>query len=329
MESVRCAQCSADAPSRLLAVPDTKRQQADAFWLVQCRNCGLVYLNPRPTTIEMSGYYDGSYGPHAAAYSGTSEPTGSDDRYYRDRVEQLLRALPHWFRGNRLLDVGCGDGHWLHLMGNREWRVAGVEPSPRASAFAREHYGLDVRTGELTEQAFPAGSFDAVTFWHSLEHVHDPRAAMVAACRLLSPGGIVAVQVPNIDTVLFRFFGPRYSMIQAPFHLYHFSASTLASLLQNSGFQVYRTVYSPGTDGIAISLSNWWSSRNRAARGPQVRRDGARRTTGRDLMAALRRRIALPMLQPLGRCLAATGHGDVFTMYAAKHRLARECQRLA
>lgn len=322
MESVTCALCSANAPVLLRRVPDIKLGRRDAFCLVRCGGCGLIYLNPRPTLVQMQRYYDGSYRPHTVAHGTVSEGGRADDhQYYIGRVEQFLDCLPHAFPPGRLLDVGCGDGYWPYLMWKRGWETTGVELSPQVAAFARERYGLNVRAGSLFEQRFPAEYFDVVTFWHSLEHLHAPRAALQETCRILREGGAVAVQVPNIDTVLFRIFQQHYSMIQAPYHLYHFSPSSMAALLTASGFEIYQTVYSPGVDGIALSLKNWWLSVRRDSPIQTGRCTSLRVVAGDSDGGAVtwfKRKVALPVLRPMGKLLAVLGHGDVFSMYARK-----------
>lgn len=176
-----------------------------------------------------------------------------------------------------------------------------------------------MRVGPLSAQQLLTDYFDVVTFWHSLEHVHDPKATLQEAYRILREGGVVTVQVPNIATILFWFFGQNYSMLQAPYHLYDFSPSTLGKLLQESGFDVYRTVYSPGTDGIALSAKNWWLSIRKMP--SEQRSIAVLPWLGNNHGGAVtwfKRQVALPMLKPVGRLLALVGQGDVFSMYARK-----------
>jgi SAM-dependent methyltransferase len=321
MEWVSCALCNFDVPIDLTKVPDTKSGTRDAYCLVRCAHCGLVYVNPRPAFVEIQGYYDATYSPHSSVYANVIERERSDNQYYSGRVRQFWDCLPEAFGSGRLLDVGCGDGRWLYLVRKRGWETTGVEISSQAAQFAREQYDLDVKVGSLIEQQFPTGNFKVVTFWHSLEHLHDPRAALQEAFRILRQGGIVTVQVPNIDTILFRVFGRYYSMIQAPYHLYHFSPSTLGTLLMESGFEVYQTVYSPGINGIALSLKNWWLSIQGVSQRKIAkcnRSSLAPGDSGSSAVTWLKRKVVLPMLRPVGKFLAIVGHGDVFSMYARK-----------
>ncbi|MDY6854431.1 MAG: hypothetical protein SWO11_06950 [Thermodesulfobacteriota bacterium] len=116
MEWITCALCNSDSSILLKRVSDIKMKTRDAFCLVRCNRCGLVYMNPRPTVSEMQSYYDNTYSPHLAAHANASERLGSDDQYYSGRVRQFLGYLPQGFTTGRLLDVGCGDGYWLYLM---------------------------------------------------------------------------------------------------------------------------------------------------------------------------------------------------------------------
>ncbi|HZT83575.1 MAG TPA: class I SAM-dependent methyltransferase, partial [Gemmataceae bacterium] len=83
-------------------------------------------------------------------------------------------------------------------------------------------------------------SFDRVTMWQSLEHVHDPLAVLRAAHRLLVPGGELLVAVPTIDSLAFRWFGPHWLGLDLPRHLTHFTPGTLGAMLLRAGFTVER-----------------------------------------------------------------------------------------
>ncbi|MDY6854430.1 MAG: hypothetical protein SWO11_06945 [Thermodesulfobacteriota bacterium] len=131
----------------------------------------------------------------------------------------------------------------------------------------------------------------------------------------------MAIQVPNIDSVLFRVFGQHYSMIQAQYHLYHFSPSTLRKFLTEHGFSLYRAVYSPSINGIALSIKNQWLNTQMMSLGKLGKYTGLLSTSGNadgGVVTWFRRKVALPMLRPIGRLLALIGHGDVFSMYARK-----------
>jgi SAM-dependent methyltransferase len=135
--------------------------------------------------------------------------------------------------------VGCGAGYFLDAARTAGWQVAGVELSEAAATAARSELGLDVFTGALSDAGFPAGAFDLITMFEVLEHMRDPGAALNEACRLLRPGGLLAVEVPN-DMDAYRAALARADQrwwVIPPVHLYYFNASSLSRWLLMSGFE--------------------------------------------------------------------------------------------
>ncbi len=98
--------------------------------------------------------------------------------------------------------------------------------------------GIPVHVGTLPHPDVPPESFDAVTMWNALEHVHQPRETVQAANRALRPGGILVVGVPNIASWAFEQFRERWYPLKVPRHLTHFTPNTLRETLNAEGFQV-------------------------------------------------------------------------------------------
>jgi len=200
------------------------------FTLIRCRRCGLVRTEGGPASSGPD--YDATYySAHALADTIASLGNGRkgararlmDFAYgvYLDRAGSSLRRLaalpvrnrlgglpPRWLRGTDLLDVGSGDGDFLRRARAAGYRVVGQEINPDAVASAQA-MGVDVRLGELADLGFPPGSFDAVRLWHVLEHVPEPLTTLQLAHRLLRPGGVLIIGVPDFDSPARRLFGRR------------------------------------------------------------------------------------------------------------------------
>ena len=146
------------------------------------------------------------------------------------------RALP-WPGPGRLLDFGCGAGSFLKTMADRGWQVTGLDAASGAVDQVRSKYGLPALVGTLPHPDLRPGSFDVVTMWHSLEHVHHPLALLRAAYDLLVPGGKVVVATPNIEGLPFRLFGHSWFGLDLPRHHTHFTPETLSLMLQTAGFR--------------------------------------------------------------------------------------------
>src|SRR5687768_5039605 len=129
-ETVSCNLCGADETKPLFTLRDYRLQVDDEEWsAVQCRQCGLGYLNPRPTLEEVARYYPGAYFADRGSHVG--------------RYERLAAFVPGG--EGSLLDVGTARGDFLALMANRGWKVAGIEPAaeagnPHGLEIHREHF---------------------------------------------------------------------------------------------------------------------------------------------------------------------------------------------
>ncbi|MCP9485254.1 MAG: class I SAM-dependent methyltransferase [Gaiellaceae bacterium MAG52_C11] len=139
----------------------------------------------------------------------------------------------------RLLEIGCAGGFFLDAAREAGIDVQGVEPSRDGSSFARDELGLPVLTGSF-EDAGVSGPFDAVCAFHVLEHVPDVRGFLAQARALLVPGGILALEVPNIGSARARRDGDRWFNLVPEFHCWHFSPTTLRRFVEEAGFEVDR-----------------------------------------------------------------------------------------
>jgi len=120
------------------------------------------------------------------------------------------------------------------------WQVTGLDVSAETVERIRAELGIRAFIGTLPHPELEPESFDIVTMWHSLEHVHDPLGVLRAAYDLLAPGGRLMVAVPNIDSAAFQWFGAAWFALDLPRHLTHFAPPTLRAMLEAAGFRVER-----------------------------------------------------------------------------------------
>jgi len=223
MQYVNCNICGTDK-TRLISI-------RNGYRMVQCRNCGLVYLNPRPdpeTLRLLYADYHGRNGKDEASWAGLM------DRNFR-KVSFLLNSV--FPEGGKVLDIGCGYGHFMDMMKNRGWYVSGIDPSGKTVAAARKR-GLDVIEGTIDDLDSDDYSLDAVTMFYVLEHLPDPSGTMNKVFRILKRGGVLFIRIPH-STPIVRFlsvFRIRNNFYDPPFHLYDFSPRTTAELLSRAGF---------------------------------------------------------------------------------------------
>lgn len=237
-EEVNCLLCGGRQWSILIDAPD--HMQVDGLWfaIVRCHDCGLCFTNPRPTQESIGVFYPAEYRPHVR--SRKVKPAANRWRRFlswRHGKDWQREGLP-WLGQGRLLDFGCGAGTFLHRMHRQGWHVTGLDVSERVARNVGSELGLPVVVGSLPHAELAEQSFDVITMWHALEHVHEPLEVLRAAHRLLVPGGKLLVGVPNIDSLPFRWFGRDWFGLELPRHLTHFTPATLQQVLERAGFQV-------------------------------------------------------------------------------------------
>ncbi len=226
------------------------------FKVVQCRNCGLCFTNPRPSPASLGRFYPPEYNPHEGC--GLTERQRQRARA-RAKMPAFWRAKNPFRRGipldggSRLLDFGCGQGAFLELMYLQGWQVTGLDMCAEVVQRIRRELDLPALVGTLPHPELSPAQFDVVTMWQSLEHVQRPLATLQHAYDLLVPGGKLLVNVPNIQSGAFGWFGSAWFNLELPIHLTHFSPQTLRQMAQRAGFRVQRLQMIRNTDWLCQS----------------------------------------------------------------------------
>ena len=196
----------------------------------RCVRCGVATTSPWPSDAQLGQAYGDWYRPANGRFSGLG-----DKLLRRSRsalASRLHRVLP---RGP-VLDVGAGDGTLVRAFVRHGREAVGVDPYASAN---HPH----VRDIELEEMD---GTWSAVIFWHSLEHLREPVRALRHAAALAAPGGVLVVAVPNAASLQARTFGDRWLHLDLPRHLVHISPPALVSAIEAAGFRVVRVSYLRG-----------------------------------------------------------------------------------
>jgi SAM-dependent methyltransferase len=208
------------------------------FAVVSCDECGLAFTEPRLRAEDFATYYPDTYTAYVPGVRPRRRGRTPGELLESLRLEAIIRFGPYrrvWRRSpGRLLDVGCGTGDMAAVFARHGWDVSAVEPSARAAEYARA-MGIDTVTGTVAQAPWPPGSFDAILFNHSLEHIDDPAYALAQAARLLRPGGLAAIAVPNFGSWHRRAFGSAWFQLDLPRHLQHFDRRSLTALVRRAG----------------------------------------------------------------------------------------------
>lgn len=214
------------------------------FAVLECAQCGLVYVTPRLSGEALQKVYGAGYwksdNPKSRGYADYAREASLYLRTFRRRMRLVSRFVRP---GARVLDVGCAAGYFLQVMSEAGHDVLGVEPSTAIATIAQRELGADrVHVGSLDSAPAAAGyrngSFDLVTLWDVIEHIPDPQATLHRVRRLLAPGGRLLLETQNVQSRWARLLGRRWHHYKHEEHLYHFTPTTIARLLADCGFAV-------------------------------------------------------------------------------------------
>lgn len=173
--------------------------------------------------------------------------------------DALARIGRHTTPPGRLLDFGCGWGFFLGAALEIGWEIHGLEPLPGHALYTRSKVGAEVVTDVLRDSTFSPDYFDVITAFQVFEHLPDPAGDLIRLRRALQPGGLLLIEVPNIDTWGVRMMGQRHRHF-VPDHLNFFSAETLGRLFVSSGLEVVETYY-PTRQMSVGHLATAWGGR--------------------------------------------------------------------
>ena len=228
---VNCPCCgSTDTGFRLAARDYTVSGEVFSLW--QCARCTVRFTQGAPKPAFIGRYYKAeNYISHTDTKAGLI-----NGLYHRVRKltlrgkEGLLKKYTGHATGN-LLDIGAGTGAFCRYMQEAGWTVTGLEPDEATRLRAHELHGLTLQPAEELLR-LPACSYDAVTLWHVLEHVHTLHEYVKRIRELLSPQGRAFIAVPNYTSYDAAVYGQYWAAYDVPRHLYHFSPQAMEFLLK-------------------------------------------------------------------------------------------------
>ena len=237
----RCNLCGASNDVHIFQRPDGLR-------VVQCEDCGLVYLNPRPKDELIPELYDKSF--------FTSRSSICIGNYFSDKTriakisdaKRSLLALKEAgiesFR--KMLEVGCGTGEFCHVVHNRGTNVTGIDIAESVIAESRSRYEkIPFHVGTIKDLD-PETKYDAVFAREVIEHLTDPDAFFGKTCALLEKNGFLCITTPSFECAERVGFDNWHGFFCSFEHLYFFSSAAISKYASKHGMYVVCTLYGGG-----------------------------------------------------------------------------------
>ncbi len=251
-----CPFCLSNSVLKTLPVKEMTKSTRDLFHYAICGDCASAYITDFPENIAR--YYEGYY-------SFQDDSLTLDQLWWKRTIVSIYSRLvvrgefSFLFRSffrcpsprqmkvltpnlqaflflgakskARILDVGSGGGQFVNMMHRFGYQcVTGIDPFLDESAERPYLRRADIRS--------VSGTYDAILFNHSLEHMTDPEAAVKKCAELLAPGGTVVIQLPNMDSREFATHKQNWCWLHAPYHFAIPSRKGIERMAARCGFKV-------------------------------------------------------------------------------------------
>ena len=282
----------------------TLKREGVSSGLLQCRRCRSVYWETPWEARRAKVHYDGYYPEEPPGYDPLTEKC----------YHAILNQMEQGRSPGRLLDVGCGAGHFLLVAEARGWQPMGLEVSRSALEIIRRvknerRSKFSILESPLTEAGLPPESFDAVTLFEVVEHLDDPTAILKEVRRILVGGGILYLTTPNYNSLSRFLLNHRWRVIGEE-HRCLMNPQALKGCLKTLGFFPIQIT----TKNIDVPeiLSKWLP-------GKQGIRPTAKDSSSQRLRRSIERNWGLQILKGgINSLLRWSSSGDTIEAFAVK-----------
>jgi 2-polyprenyl-3-methyl-5-hydroxy-6-metoxy-1,4-benzoquinol methylase len=278
-----CPVCGSAEIKKALIVKDFTVSKQE-FAIYECDQCSFRFTQDIPDADSIGAYYKSEeYISHTDTSKGIVNNLYQKVRKYTLRQKRKLVETITGVQKGQILDVGSGTGAFANEMSSHGWQVTGLEPDADAREVAKKNYDLELKETSLFYNLQP-GSYDVITMWHVLEHVHDLAAYIQQLKSLLKENGKLFIAVPNYtsgDAATYKEFWAAYDV---PRHLYHFSPDSMRVLTGKYGMRIEQYLpmwfdsyyicmlsnkYKSGSTGLVKAIVNGSLSNLKAAGNPK------------------------------------------------------------
>ncbi|MEO8770384.1 MAG: class I SAM-dependent methyltransferase [Ferruginibacter sp.] len=232
-----CPVCKSDAIQLAFSAKDFTVTKED-FLIWKCGNCTAMFTQDIPSQEEIGKYYQSeNYISHSDTQEGFINKL-----YHRIRKRTLAKKMQlvkneTSLQAGTILDVGCGTGAFLNTMQQAGWKITGLEPDEGARKTAQSLYNIQpLPSPQIFE--LPQNTFDAITAWHVMEHVHQLHEYVDQLKKIISQNGKIFIAVPNYTSHDAAHYAAHWAAYDVPRHLYHFSPKSMSVLMEMHGMKV-------------------------------------------------------------------------------------------
>jgi 2-polyprenyl-3-methyl-5-hydroxy-6-metoxy-1,4-benzoquinol methylase len=247
-----CPVCESDKNKIHSVVRDYSVSKKE-FSLVQCTSCSFIWTQNMPDEHSIGPFYKNTnYVSHSDTQKGLFFKTYHLVRNWMLKRKRNLIIQKSGLKKGKLLDIGSATGYFLNTMKQAGWEVEGIEQDTDAQQLAKEKFGIQsFFPNEIYN--LPPQSYDVITLWHVLEHIHQLNDNLQQIHKLLKPNGVLIVAVPNHQSFDAVFYEKHWAGWDIPIHLWHFSVKSMHKLMDKHQFSIIQTKTLP-FDHFYVSL---------------------------------------------------------------------------
>ncbi len=224
----RCRICGWEGDAEKYTAREMMNNTKEEFAYFVCPDCNCLQIEAVPEDLGKyygSDYY--SYGEPDSSSHQVSEPVGT-----------------------RVLDVGCGAGHWLCKLARAGYTcLRGCDPFIEKDL--NYENGVVIYKRSIHEMD---GEFDCIYLNDSFEHMTDPHEVMDSIKRLLAPSGVARIKLPVFPNVAFDMLGVHWYQLDAPRHVFLHSKESMNYLARQHGLKIAKKEYDSNSSQILRSF---------------------------------------------------------------------------
>jgi SAM-dependent methyltransferase len=200
------------------------------FKLFKCLDCSLIFQASRTDSNIINTIYDENWIKMREQSEITTFAQHADFNLF------LLRIF--LVPSSNILEIGSGTGEFLHLAKQSGYKVTGIEPSFYSCQYILNKYKIIMINSRADFQKIQfQDQFDAVCFWHVLEHIPSPINFLIELTTILKPNGYLLFSIPNQYSFTNEIYGVYSPLFQEIDHLFHYNVKNILNLLEKSGFK--------------------------------------------------------------------------------------------
>jgi SAM-dependent methyltransferase len=231
-----CPVCSSDKIGLQFICNDHFVSKKD-FGVYKCAVCSFRFTQDYPEEADIARFYESeSYISHSDTAEGFSNKIYRFARKGMLGIKKNLVSDVTGLKTGVILDIGSGTGYFAATMKKAGWIAEGIEINEKAREFSKSHFGLQVGPPDKIS-SLVSETYDCITLWHVLEHFHDPFKNITEIYRLLKPGGLCIIALPNSNSYDAEFYKRSWAAWDVPRHLWHFSPDTFRLFSDRSGLK--------------------------------------------------------------------------------------------